>query len=189
MSKLRIVCDNWSDYSLAPSLSLSRLVLPLHTLLQPPKRSRGVVCSVCEAGKGACLLFVIQQHRATNNSIDSVFFSCLSRLVDHFAQIHWPKSQVVVGPWRQLSHSGLQHTVYSYICFIYIYVYILIQSKLIYFFAFLFAQLYEINDDPKRKEFLDDLFSFMQKRGKYRQRGGRERGIAGVVGDGYSICI
>ncbi|XP_037034233.1 protein dead ringer-like, partial [Bradysia coprophila] len=25
--------------------------------------------------------------------------------------------------------------------------------------------LYEINDDPKRKEFLDDLFSFMQKRG------------------------
>lgn len=27
-------------------------------------------------------------------------------------------------------------------------------------------QLYEINDDPKRKEFLDDLFSFMQRRGK-----------------------
>ncbi|KAE8753222.1 hypothetical protein FOCC_FOCC000145 [Frankliniella occidentalis] len=26
--------------------------------------------------------------------------------------------------------------------------------------------LYEINDDPKRKEFLDDLFSFMQKRGE-----------------------
>lgn len=26
-------------------------------------------------------------------------------------------------------------------------------------------QLYEINDDPKRKEFLDELFSFMQKRG------------------------
>ncbi|XP_058982808.1 protein dead ringer isoform X3 [Musca domestica] len=26
-------------------------------------------------------------------------------------------------------------------------------------------QLYEISDDPKRKEFLDDLFSFMQKRG------------------------
>ncbi|KAK2579472.1 hypothetical protein KPH14_010786 [Odynerus spinipes] len=25
--------------------------------------------------------------------------------------------------------------------------------------------LYEINDDPKRKEFLDDLFSYMQKRG------------------------
>lgn len=32
-------------------------------------------------------------------------------------------------------------------------------------FTFLF-QLYEINDDPKRKEFLDDLFSYMQKRGK-----------------------
>ena len=31
---------------------------------------------------------------------------------------------------------------------------------------FCFFQLYEINDDPKRKEFLDDLFSFMQKRGK-----------------------
>ena len=31
--------------------------------------------------------------------------------------------------------------------------------------SFLF-QLYEINDDPKRKEFLDDLFSYMQKRGK-----------------------
>lgn len=28
-------------------------------------------------------------------------------------------------------------------------------------------QLYEINDDPKRKEFLDDLFSFMQKRGEW----------------------
>ncbi|XP_051170371.1 protein dead ringer isoform X4 [Leptopilina boulardi] len=28
-----------------------------------------------------------------------------------------------------------------------------------------FKQLYEINNDPSRKEFLDDLFSFMQKRG------------------------
>ncbi|XP_064607728.1 AT-rich interactive domain-containing protein 3A-like isoform X1 [Liolophura sinensis] len=28
-----------------------------------------------------------------------------------------------------------------------------------------FKQLYEINEDPKRREFLDDLFSFMQKRG------------------------
>ncbi|CAH2042535.1 unnamed protein product, partial [Iphiclides podalirius] len=27
--------------------------------------------------------------------------------------------------------------------------------------------LYEISDDPQRKEFLDDLFSFMQKRGKF----------------------
>uniref|UniRef100_A0A1B6JUY7 ARID domain-containing protein n=1 Tax=Homalodisca liturata TaxID=320908 RepID=A0A1B6JUY7_9HEMI len=28
-----------------------------------------------------------------------------------------------------------------------------------------FKQLYEISDDPKRKDFLDDLFSFMQRRG------------------------
>ncbi|TSM94634.1 AT-rich interactive domain-containing protein 3A [Bagarius yarrelli] len=28
-----------------------------------------------------------------------------------------------------------------------------------------FRQLYELDNDPKRKEFLDDLFSFMQKRG------------------------
>ncbi|XP_049762345.1 protein dead ringer-like [Schistocerca cancellata] len=28
-----------------------------------------------------------------------------------------------------------------------------------------FKQLYEINNDPRRKEFLDDLFSFMQRRG------------------------
>ncbi|KPJ09600.1 AT-rich interactive domain-containing protein 3A [Papilio machaon] len=28
-------------------------------------------------------------------------------------------------------------------------------------------KLYEISDDPQRKEFLDDLFSFMQKRGKF----------------------
>lgn len=27
------------------------------------------------------------------------------------------------------------------------------------------SQLYELDRDPKRKEFLDDLFSFMQKRG------------------------
>lgn len=26
-------------------------------------------------------------------------------------------------------------------------------------------QLYELDNDPKRKEFLDDLFTFMQKRG------------------------
>lgn len=29
-----------------------------------------------------------------------------------------------------------------------------------------FFQLYELDDDEKRKEFLDDLFSFMQKRGE-----------------------
>ena len=27
-------------------------------------------------------------------------------------------------------------------------------------------QLYELSDDPKRKEFLDDLFTFMQKKGE-----------------------
>jgi len=29
-------------------------------------------------------------------------------------------------------------------------------------------QLYELSDDVKRKEFLDELFSFMQKRGKQK---------------------
>jgi hypothetical protein len=29
-------------------------------------------------------------------------------------------------------------------------------------------QLYEIDDNPKRREFLDDLFAFMQKRGESR---------------------
>lgn len=33
--------------------------------------------------------------------------------------------------------------------------------------VFFLLQLYEISDDPQRKEFLDDLFSFMQKRGKF----------------------
>ena len=28
------------------------------------------------------------------------------------------------------------------------------------------VQLYDMSPDPKRKEFLDDLFSFMQKRGQ-----------------------
>ena len=32
----------------------------------------------------------------------------------------------------------------------------------IFFYSF---QLYELSPDPKRKEFLDDLFNFMQKRG------------------------
>ncbi|MPC59759.1 Protein dead ringer [Portunus trituberculatus] len=30
-------------------------------------------------------------------------------------------------------------------------------------------QLYELDDDVKRKDFLDELFSFMQKRGEYWQ--------------------
>ena len=33
------------------------------------------------------------------------------------------------------------------------------------FFLF-FSQLYELNDDAGRKAFLDELFDFMQKRGK-----------------------
>ncbi|ELU13411.1 hypothetical protein CAPTEDRAFT_64285, partial [Capitella teleta] len=32
-------------------------------------------------------------------------------------------------------------------------------------FSFFVLQLYELSDEPKRREFLDDLFSFMQKRG------------------------
>ncbi|XP_074605247.1 retained isoform X2 [Brevipalpus obovatus] len=34
-----------------------------------------------------------------------------------------------------------------------------------YTFEEQFKQLYELSDDPKRKEFLDDLFTYMQKRG------------------------
>lgn len=30
-----------------------------------------------------------------------------------------------------------------------------------------FAQLYELSPEKERKEFLDDLFSFMQKQGKW----------------------
>ena len=32
---------------------------------------------------------------------------------------------------------------------------------------FFLLQLYEIDDNPKRKEFLDDCFAFMQKRGEF----------------------
>ncbi|CAF1671457.1 unnamed protein product, partial [Adineta ricciae] len=32
-------------------------------------------------------------------------------------------------------------------------------------YSLFFFQLYELSDEPKRKEFLDDLFAFMQKRG------------------------
>lgn len=35
-------------------------------------------------------------------------------------------------------------------------------------------QLYELDGDPKRKEFLDDLFSFMQKRGEAAHGGSGE---------------
>ncbi len=37
------------------------------------------------------------------------------------------------------------------------------RIKKVFFTSF---QLYELSDDPKRKEFLDDLFAFMQKRGE-----------------------
>ncbi|KAF5297884.1 hypothetical protein FQA39_LY11869 [Lamprigera yunnana] len=40
-----------------------------------------------------------------------------------------------------------------------------VSSQQTWSFEEQFKQLYEINDDPKRKEFLDELFSFMQKRG------------------------
>lgn len=32
--------------------------------------------------------------------------------------------------------------------------------------CFFHFQLYELDSDPKRKEFLDELFVFMQKRGE-----------------------
>lgn len=40
---------------------------------------------------------------------------------------------------------------------------------LTFFCLFFLMQLYELDSDPKRKEFLDDLFSFMQKRGMYKE--------------------
>jgi hypothetical protein len=39
----------------------------------------------------------------------------------------------------------------------------LIIINLLFIYIF---QLYEIDDNPKRKEFLDELFTMMQKRGK-----------------------
>lgn len=50
---------------------------------------------------------------------------------------------------------------------------------------FLYLQLYEINDDPKRKEFLDDLFSFMQKRGEsivQSSGGNKSKSTSGATG-------
>jgi len=42
--------------------------------------------------------------------------------------------------------------------------------RLTFFFCpFFLMQLYELDSDPKRKEFLDDLFSFMQKRGMCKE--------------------
>lgn len=42
-------------------------------------------------------------------------------------------------------------------------------------------QLYELDADPKRKEFLDDLFSFMQKRGEHLP------GQKGLMGEQESL--
>lgn len=42
-------------------------------------------------------------------------------------------------------------------------------------------QLYELDGDPKRKEFLDDLFSFMQKRGEAWAVWGTCGGCEGTV--------
>ena len=49
--------------------------------------------------------------------------------------------------------------------FIVFYYYLFFKKDLF----FCFFQLYEIDDNPKRKEFLDELFSLMQKRGKFEQ--------------------
>lgn len=38
--------------------------------------------------------------------------------------------------------------------------------SLCFFLGGLGLQLYELDSDPERKEFLDDLFVFMQKRGE-----------------------
>lgn len=42
-------------------------------------------------------------------------------------------------------------------------------------------QLYELDGDPKRKEFLDDLFSFMQKRGEHCTVGTCGGGMGGAA--------
>ena len=50
-------------------------------------------------------------------------------------------------------------------------------------------QLYELDGDPKRKEFLDDLFSFMQKRGEARLPGSRSPPQeGGSLGPGGGVC-
>ncbi|KAK2908025.1 AT-rich interactive domain-containing protein 3A isoform X1 [Channa argus] len=51
----------------------------------------------------------------------------------------------ILPPHSTHSHSGQDHGEWTY------------EEQ--------FRQLYELDGDPKRKEFLDDLFSFMQKRG------------------------
>lgn len=118
------------------------------------------VCREGGGGKVYCLLY---------NRVDSQRRCRRPFCANPLAQ----KSSSLVAPSISLSRSGL-HCIHIridilyisiHICFIYFLILLLIQFA----FAFL-LQLYEINDDPKRKEFLDDLFSFMQKRGKYSNR-------------------
>lgn len=40
------------------------------------------------------------------------------------------------------------------------------NAKKVTYFDFFLLQLYELDDNPDRKEFLDNLFTFMQQRGK-----------------------
>lgn len=164
------MCDNSSDYNL-PSFVAPSLSPCLFTPCCNPQREHEHAplnsTRVCREGEGEKSIVCY-----TIESILSVV------VVDHFAQIHWPKSQVA--SWPRLSRClALACIARTYIilcissihiCFIYFLI-LLIQFA----FAFL-LQLYEINDDPKRKEFLDDLFSFMQKRGKYSNRECAKRG-------------
>ncbi|KAH6939199.1 hypothetical protein HPB50_016507 [Hyalomma asiaticum] len=43
------------------------------------------------------------------------------------------------------------------------------------------SKLYELSNEPKRKEFLDDLFSFMQKRGESQIRSRDMQSASGVL--------
>ena len=47
-----------------------------------------------------------------------------------------------------------------------------------------YLQLYELSDDSKRKDFLDDLFAFMQKRGKSKYKYSKA-----VFRPWYEFCI
>ncbi|XP_049964375.1 protein dead ringer-like [Schistocerca serialis cubense] len=63
----------------------------------------------------------------------------------NYTQAHQFARQMVINPSRGFI-PGLAHLPVSQV-------------------SALYEQLYEINNDPRRKEFLDDLFSFMQRRG------------------------
>ena len=59
-------------------------------------------------------------------------------------------------------HTQLQITLIVGILQVFFSTYTLIMTRIM----ILILQLYEMSDDVKRKEFLDELFTFMQKRGK-----------------------